>query len=128
MRIIFLTVVVDQAAKFAALKFLDTTCNQGIAFGIGFGDFSLVIPAAVVVLVSYLFVKEKRVRNKYALALILGGGISNLVDRIARGCVVDFIPWPLFSQLPAFNLADAAISVGVGLLVVSYVKNSRNNF
>ena len=44
--------------------------------------------------------------------LLIGGAVSNLIDRVARGSVVDFID---FSFWPTFNLADVAIVVGVGL-------------
>ncbi len=60
-----------------------------------------------------------------ALALVLGGALGNLVDRIVLGYVVDFIqiylpflPWRLFNPWPAFNVADSAISVGAVMLVI----------
>ncbi len=60
-----------------------------------------------------------------ALALILGGAIGNLWDRIELGCVVDFIqvyisviPLRLFNPWPAFNVADSAITVGAILLII----------
>ncbi len=57
-----------------------------------------------------------------AFALILGGAIGNLIDRIRYGEVVDFIQWYVKSWYwPSFNVADSAISVGVALLVVDMV-------
>lgn len=55
-----------------------------------------------------------------SLALIIGGAVGNLVDRIAYGKVVDFIDvyWDASLHWPAFNIADSAISVGVVLLLV----------
>jgi signal peptidase II len=55
-----------------------------------------------------------------ALALILGGAIGNLIDRLARGKVVDFLlaHWQERWFFPAFNVADAAITVGAVLLVL----------
>ena len=60
-----------------------------------------------------------------ALALVLGGALGNLVDRVMLGYVVDFIqvylpflPWRIFNPWPAFNVADSAITVGAIMLVV----------
>jgi signal peptidase II len=62
----------------------------------------------------------------YALCIILGGAIGNLIDRTVQGYVVDFIvvhyeQW----YFPAFNVADAAITVGAGLLILDMLLNSR---
>ncbi len=54
--------------------------------------------------------------------MILGGGISNFIDRVAKGCVRDFIS--VFG-FPTFNLADALISLGVLSLILVYFK--KNN-
>ena len=55
-----------------------------------------------------------------SLCLILGGAIGNLVDRIFLGHVIDYIQvWLGSYPFPAFNIADAAISVGAGLLILS---------
>ncbi len=68
-----------------------------------------------------------------ALALILGGALGNLIDRSFLGYVVDFIdvslkflPWEIFNPWPAFNIADAAITLGAMLLIVDTLagKNS----
>lgn len=66
-----------------------------------------------------------------ALALILGGALGNLWDRITLGYVVDFIdisihflPWRLFNPWPAFNIADSAISIGVVLLMIDTLRTS----
>ncbi|MFG1487869.1 signal peptidase II [Oceanospirillum sp. HFRX-1_2] len=62
-----------------------------------------------------------------ALALVLGGALGNLHDRILLGHVVDFL---LFhwdgAYFPAFNLADAAITLGAGMLIVDMVRNPEN--
>ncbi len=61
------------------------------------------------------------------LALVLGGAVGNLIDRLHLGHVIDFIQvliagWPF----PSFNVADAAISVGAGLLIVDALFFTRN--
>jgi len=64
-----------------------------------------------------------------ALALIVGGAIGNLIDRVLLGHVVDFvqvylpfIPLAVFNPWPAFNVADSAITVGVGLLLIETLR------
>ena len=63
------------------------------------------------------------------LALIIGGAVGNLVDRVVFGHVVDFIqvylpfiPLRLFNPWPAFNVADSAISIGVALLLLETLR------
>jgi signal peptidase II len=61
--------------------------------------------------------------SKWALPLVLGGAIGNLVDRIRLGYVVDFIHahWKTRAHWPTFNVADIAITVGIGLMLLEYV-------
>jgi len=63
-----------------------------------------------------------------ALALILGGALGNLWDRVALGYVVDFIdislsffPWRIFNPWPAFNIADSAIFIGATMLIIDAI-------
>ena len=51
-------------------------------------------------------------------ALIIGGALSNILDRIIYGSVIDFIN---FSFWPAFNIADSAITIGVILLIIKFI-------
>ena len=62
----------------------------------------------------------------FALALILGGAIGNVIDRVARGQVVDFllVYWQRW-HWPAFNVADSAITVGAVLLIVDEFRRVR---
>ena len=63
-----------------------------------------------------------------AITLILGGAIGNLIDRAATGAVVDFIQvYYSTSYFPAFNIADSAISLGAGLLILDMLMESRRN-
>jgi len=63
-----------------------------------------------------------------ALALILGGALGNLWDRVTLGYVVDFIdislsflPWRIFNPWPAFNIADSAIFIGATMLIIDAI-------
>jgi signal peptidase II len=103
------------------------TNNAGAAFGL-FSDspapwktvLLIIISGALLALVIALMWRTQRFRWETGvwLALILGGALSNLFDRIRLGRVVDFLDVYYRSyHWPAFNLADSAIVVGAGFLV-----------
>jgi signal peptidase II len=102
--------------------------NTGAAFGFLSGSqagfripFFIVVSFVAVGIILYLFFKleESEVMMPLALSLVLGGAIGNLVDRIRQGEVIDFILIHYKSfHWPSFNVADIAITVGVGLLVL----------
>ena len=107
---------------------LTHTENTGAAFSL-FADspshwkISLLIGFSVIamVIVSVLLWKQTRALTitGVALSLILGGAVGNLWDRVASGRVVDFLLlYYKGYQWPVFNLADSAIVVGAGLLVI----------
>lgn len=97
--------------------------NPGAAFGIfrDLGPVLAVLAMAALVLIVVMIGRSQRVWEAVALGMIGGGAIGNLIDRLARGDgladghVVDFIRVPL---IPNFNVADAALTVGVGILLV----------
>ena len=63
-----------------------------------------------------------------AIALILGGAIGNLIDRAHTGAVVDFIQvYYSTYYFPAFNIADSAITLGAGLLILDMILESRRD-
>lgn len=97
--------------------------NDGAAWGMFSGKQTLLIGATAVMLLAiiiYMAVKRKKIPNMafFALALVVSGGIGNLIDRVAQGYVVDFIRFAFWNRFPTFNVADIAITVGVALLVV----------
>ena len=63
----------------------------------------------------------------FAIAMIMGGAIGNVIDRMARGAVVDFISmhWHRAYTFPAFNLADSAITLGAICLIVDELRRVR---
>ena len=76
----------------------------------------------------YLLVRSKAQRLfSFAIAMVLGGAVGNVVDRIVRGSVVDFISlhWHEAYTFPAFNLADSAITLGAICLVVDELRRVR---
>jgi signal peptidase II len=103
--------------------------NRGAAFGMMQNQQWLFILVTLVVAAMILYYLWKRRDEKpwasFALALILGGAIGNLLDRIRTGEVVDFLHFFFRSyEFPVFNLADAVIVVGVGILVVTHLFGS----
>ncbi len=89
----------------------------------------LVSSAVSLFLAGWLFrVYRQQPLLSWAISLILGGAIGNLVDRAAQGYVVDFLVFYYDRfYFPAFNLADAAIFVGAVLLIVDMFINSEEH-
>ena len=102
--------------------------NTGGAFGIfggetgGLGSILFVIVSLIAIgCVLFLFIKIKENEKTLALSfsLVLGGAIGNLIDRLQYGEVVDFLDFYLSTyHWPAFNVADSAICIGIGLLAL----------
>ena len=98
--------------------------NRGISFGLfGGGTLPPSLLAAVALAVTLaLVIWLRRVETRLlaaAIGLVIGGALGNVIDRFRYGAVVDFLDfhWDDF-HWPAFNLADAAISVGVVVLLM----------
>lgn len=131
------TVILDQVSKLLVvsrlaygqkvelLRFLDLerTSNSGIAFGLAGNVPAWLLALFAIVVVAVVILVGSRLKWKYsslAIGLILGGALGNLIDRAIRGSVVDFISVP---HWPTFNLADVAITVGVGLLLLGLLRS-----
>jgi len=100
--------------------------NSGIAFGF-FSSRTTIVIAVTAIAVGWMLWFFARSGRRHpilpvALGLVLGGSISNLVDRVRLGRVTDFLD---LSAWPAFNLADAFIVVGVAILFVALVLADR---
>ena len=94
--------------------------NTGAAFSFLEGMTSLLIGVQVIVIVGILaYMVRKGLSHHWvfrtSMALILGGGVGNLIDRAVNGYVVDFLN---FHFWPIFNVADIAVCVGCGLLML----------
>lgn len=101
--------------------------NTGVAFGLfpQLGSVFGVLSVLVVVAILYFrrTVPPTDLWIHGALGLVSGGAMGNILDRLLRGYVVDFLDvnlWP-FHNWPVFNLADSAIVVGVGLLLLDSI-------
>jgi len=95
--------------------------NTGAAFSIfsGFSPQLAVIGIVIIAGVLYMHyqIRPKEVLLQVALALVLGGSLGNLIDRVFRSYVVDYID---FTVWPVFNLADIMINVGVALILLRF--------
>ena len=151
---ILLIIILDQWTKLLVLSHFDYgesivmiqnlfsltyVRNTGAAFGFlatanpSFRvPFFLIVPIIAMVVLGFLYrdlPKDARWRAM-ALGLVSGGAIGNLIDRVRLGFVVDFLDchWKNVYYFPAFNVADSAICVGVGILLLStLVKKETQN-
>lgn len=100
--------------------------NNGMAFGLlkGWGAFFITLSMAVIVLIIVYTVRNKAmdVMLSVSLGLILGGATGNLIDRLLLSRVVDFLDFRIW---PVFNIADSAITLGVGVLALRAILKSR---
>ena len=126
--VVFFIIALDQFSKAIFENSASFFCNKSSAFGFTFfakGDnnaFSALISIFLIFYVLYLFSKSKK-HEKLFFALIVGGGASNLLDRFVYGCVRDFIA---FYSFPTFNLADAAITIGIFLYIFFIFINRKD--
>jgi len=103
--------------------------NPGAAFGILSGIhgawrsiFFISITLTALIVIAVLIRKTHERLLIFAFSLIAGGAIGNVIDRVRYGEVVDFIQWYVKSYYwPSFNVADSAISIGVGLLAIDMI-------
>ncbi len=129
-----LTVILDQATKYLVNNFISpfstieilpflnlvNVRNTGSAFGMfrGLGNnIFIIISLAAIAFIFYMLIKGSE--DRFSLSLILGGATGNLLDRVFRGSVVDFID--VFAgrlHWPSFNVADSALTIGIGIIFI----------
>ena len=132
------TMEVHQSRSVVA-DFFDLTYvrNSGAAFGL-FASVDSSIKAILlnsVAVIVFLIVSayalrssHRSIRLQVGLALILGGAVGNLLDRVRFGYVVDFLDFAISGHhWPAFNFADSAICIGVGLLFLDMLRNEESH-
>ena len=140
--LILLIVILDQATKYLAnnlispfrsielLPFLHlvNVRNTGTAFGmfrsLGNNTF-IIVSIAAIVFITFMLIRERE--DHFSLSLILGGAIGSLIDRLLRGSVIDFVDVFIGRfHWPAFNVADSALTIGIGLIFIKLIrKGSR---
>ena len=140
-------IIIDQVSKLIVINTLSKTKSveviksffyltytniNGAAFSILTGKrVILIIVTLIVIGILIYYIRKTKVKeniNKIALSLVIGGSIGNLIDRIVRGAVVDFLDFKIFGyNYPIFNLADTFIVLGVFLLLISMFRKDKNN-
>jgi signal peptidase II len=141
-------IVLDQATKLIIVRTMDLHTiipvirnffdivharNQGAAFGI-LRDSSIRLPflisvslLAVLILVAlFRKLRPEQKLSAWGLSLVLSGAVGNLIDRVRLGEVIDFLSVHWYGLYwPAFNVADSAICIGVGMLVIDMIQEER---
>ena len=135
--IVAIIILVDQASKLLVSNLLTETIgndffkleianNTGMAVGFNDGNIKNIFISIFVLVIVISFIKNQleRIDKKTAIviAMALGGAISNLIDRIFRGSVLDFIK---IYKIPNFNLADMFIVIGWILIIIFLIDFSR---
>lgn len=139
--IVLSIVVIDQITKYLVVKYMNpfdtinilpflnlvSVRNTGAAFGM-FKDIgsSFFITVSIVAIIFVVWLLFKTKEGYLSLSLIIGGATGNLIDRILFGYVVDFID--LFAgrfHWPAFNVADASLTIGLIIIVINPLLKRR---
>jgi len=137
--------IIDQAVKefivlranvgadiMESLLRIDFVKNTGAAFGIGSNStLTFVVINLVILGIILKFIKsqsESMEKRTFAfLILIIVGGLSNLIDRVCRGYVVDYIDINQIFKFPVFNLADICIVIGCVFMIIVFIMGARPN-
>ena len=139
--IAFCVIVLDQATKFLIthtfsvydslpiiknILHITYLQNTGAGFSMFKGKTELLIWISVIAVgfILYFYDKIKEGYELIFVALILGGTIGNLIDRLRLGYVVDFVDFQIW---PSFNVADSALCIGVVGLVICWFIEERKN-
>ena len=116
------------------LFFLELTHihNFGVSFGFLSGIVSpwilICIGLLVVGFITYLMINSKDLLEKWGLFIIISGALSNIIDRIINGYVIDFIYLHISNfYWPAFNFADIYISIGILMVIINIINKFKNN-
>jgi signal peptidase II len=146
----FLVLGLDQLTKWAALDLLDLTArpitvtpffnlvmvwNRGVSFGM-LNDVGALAPwllpglaVGVVIVLLFWLRRSEHALMAVGLGMVIGGALGNVIDRLRYGAVVDFLDFHVAGyHWPAFNIADAGICVGAGLILVDGLLAPRRQY
>jgi len=138
--IAIVTIVLDQLTKWVVTSTMEVgrsipvfpffslthIRNTGAGFGILQGQNTIFILVALIAIVAIVLMMKKILEKHHTTVfatLILGGAAGNLIDRLVYGSVTDFLN---FSFWPAFNLADAALTIGVLGLIWMEIREEKD--
>jgi len=106
--------------------------NRGASFGIGqdFTNGFIILNIIIIIVLGYFFIKNKDkfiTFSKISYLSVMAGGIGNLIDRLVRGFVVDFIDINNLFEWPVFNIADIYIVLGCIGIMISIIFEKQND-
>lgn len=111
------------------LFYLTYVENRGAAFGIFQGNtVPLAIITAIIIIILIVSVYTGKMGGRFMSAtvmIIVAGGVGNLIDRVLRGYVVDYLDFSVLFGFPVFNLADCCVVVGVGVMLLHMIVLER---
>jgi signal peptidase II len=146
--IAFISILLDQLSKYSVMQWYEKSAsnfhtitpflnfaevwNYGVSFGLfkaksTEGSFLLIgLAGAIMAFVFYLLWNSKSKLETISYGFIIGGAIGNIIDRVRFGAVFDFIDIHAYGiHFWTFNIADAAISIGVVLLLLANILDMR---
>lgn len=99
-------------------------CNEGVAFGLNFNKTLIIFLSALIIfsVLCLMWLGNFSAKEKMAWGVVVVGSLSNLLDRITLGCVIDYIK---IYYWPVFNIADAMLVVAFIYLVIFGFKKSQ---
>ena len=126
--IIISCLLIENVTRYFLRDSIELSTNPGVAFGI-MKDFpglalTLAIITCLIILCVCLFARINKI-TRAGLALISGGALSNLLERIFCGYVIDWIEFPFLLDL-RFNLSDVFISLGALIVFISLIQQKNN--
>ena len=142
--LIFVLCLFDQISKLLVIKYLGSNDsfiiinnllkflyikNTGISFGILTGKVYLIICLSVLIIgyMVYEFIKSTSRLHLISVVLIISGAFGNLIDRIFRGYVIDFLSFTFFKKdFAVFNIADSFITIGVVIYIIYLFMEGKN--
>ena len=144
--IIISAICIDQIVKFIITKNLYNSSitilngilnftyieNTGGAYGIGNGNIMMFIIVNIIIIaliIKFVISNKKEIytHTLVSLGLIIAGGTSNLIDRIFRRFVVDYIDFSPLIKFPVFNIADICVVCGILIIIIFMIINNIKN-
>lgn len=135
MTLIALLILIDQVTKFLATKLVKSKVivkglvnftyveNRGAVFGFMQGSNYIMAILSVIICIALIIYLTRLIKDgktpSVGFYLVIAGGLSNIIDRIFRGYVVDFIDTPFIAT---FNVADMLVVIGACFIILSQLK------
>ena len=142
----FICIIIDQIIKFVINNnidlydqntiidnffYLTNVRNYGAAWSILTGSRIMLIIVTILIIIGlyYFFIRKEKLKKyeKVIYGFLYGGIIGNLIDRIFRGYVIDYLEFYIFGySFPVFNLADILIVISMFFIIISVIKGDKD--